>query len=550
MSWKAKSFEDAKNSRTSRIWCFVSLLTRIRLGRREGPMEIDSDSGDDGDYETLGLLAVAVASFAKGKHNMIEDEDGCRYTWEMLMMERTPRLRRRRGRHRHARRRVFPRRDHIASAWAQMLRREALNDHHSAGGEFFRRRFRVPYVFFVQLVEVVEDRGWFKAGPCENRERANPFLSTCYTQHNSMIAPQRRRAAAATPTATTASRRPSFLPLLLLASALHPSSSFLFPITAVSGLPPSCKTWSASLRPQSASSSSDVGEPVQSSELGGAEDEVDDAADGRPTSPAGLTLEGVYKRLKLECVDIDEGAVQLESKDTDYGIEVVKVTLPREPSLGLQMEEVARGGDGRGLVLISGTAEGGNAEATGKIFPGDTLCWVGVEPARMTRVEALDWDQTIGALGDSAGERQDGFRLVDITLVIKRLVKRETIDVKFELPGGTRDHEIKAGSNLRGEMIRLDVPVYDPKTMRYDQPYATGNCAGEGICGTCFVEVLQGAELLSPADREELMVLSQGRLPVRWRLSCRTIVGTENKSGTLRVKAVPQAEWRSQRSSR
>lgn len=51
------------------------------------------------------------------------------------------------------------------------------------------------------------------------------------------------------------------------------------------------------------------------------------------------------------------------------------------------------------------------------------------------------------------------FFLSDITLVIKRLVKRETIDVKFELPGGTRDHEIKAGSNLRGEMIRLDVPV-------------------------------------------------------------------------------------------
>lgn len=48
-------------------------------------------------------------------------------------------------------------------------------------------------------------------------------------------------------------------------------------------------------------------------------------------------------------------------------IEVVKVTLPREPSLGLQMEEVARGGDGRGLVLITGTAAGGNAEATGKV---------------------------------------------------------------------------------------------------------------------------------------------------------------------------------------
>lgn len=31
--------------------------------------------------------------------------------------------------------------------------------------------------------------------------------------------------------------------------------------------------------------------------------------------------------------------------------------------------------------------------------------------------------------------------------------------------------------------------VYDPKTLRFDQPYATGNCAGEGTCGTCFVEV-------------------------------------------------------------
>ena len=53
--------------------------------------------------------------------------------------------------------------------------------------------------------------------------------------------------------------------------------------------------------------------------------------------------------------------------DARLQIEVVKVTLPREPSLGLQMEEVARGGDGRGLVLITGTAAGGNAEATGKV---------------------------------------------------------------------------------------------------------------------------------------------------------------------------------------
>lgn len=47
----------------------------------------------------------------------------------------------------------------------------------------------------------------------------------------------------------------------------------------------------------------------------------------------------------------------------------------------------------------------------------------------------------------------------EVTLVMKRLVKREPINVEFELPDGNRDFEILAGSNLRGEMIRLGVPV-------------------------------------------------------------------------------------------
>eukprot|EP00752_Nemacystus_decipiens_P004373 g3997.t1 len=266
---------------------------------------------------------------------------------------------------------------------------------------------------------------------------------------------------------------------------------------------------------------------------------VEEQDDGQARSPAGLTLEGVYKRLKLETQDLGEGVIGLESKDTDYGIEVVKVQVKREPSLGLQLEEVARGGDGRGLVLVAGVEPGGNADATGKIFFGDTLCSAGLE-GDMSRVEALDWDQTVAVLGSFAQESE-------IVLIFKRLVKRESINVQFELPSGSREYDIKAGSNLRGEMIRLDVPVYDPKTLRYDQPYATGNCAGEGICGTCFVEVQQGAELLTPPDQEELMLLAKGNLPVRWRLSCKTIVGRENKAGTVKVKAVPQAEWREQR---
>lgn len=56
--------------------------------------------------------------------------------------------------------------------WAQMRRCEALADHQSAEAKLFRRRFHVPYVFFLQLMKVVKDRRWFKAGPFDAAGRA------------------------------------------------------------------------------------------------------------------------------------------------------------------------------------------------------------------------------------------------------------------------------------------------------------------------------------------------------------------------------------------
>lgn len=43
-------------------------------------------------------------------------------------------------------------------------------------------------------------------------------------------------------------------------------------------------------------------------------------SDGMVKSPAGLTLEGVYKRLKLEVQGLDDGVVGLESRDNVYGV--------------------------------------------------------------------------------------------------------------------------------------------------------------------------------------------------------------------------------------
>lgn len=54
------------------------------------------------------------------------------------------------------------------------------------------------------------------------------------------------------------------------------------------------------------------------------EDEVDD---GLARSPAGLTLDGVYKRLTLETQGRADGVVGLESKDTDYAVSFVLRTI-------------------------------------------------------------------------------------------------------------------------------------------------------------------------------------------------------------------------------
>lgn len=61
-------------------------------------------------------------------------------------------------------RRVYPRPDYYASAWAIMLRDRDLLDHSTRAARVFRRRFRIPYMFFVELVRIVKQRQWFTLG--------------------------------------------------------------------------------------------------------------------------------------------------------------------------------------------------------------------------------------------------------------------------------------------------------------------------------------------------------------------------------------------------
>ena len=68
-----------------------------------------------------------------------------------------------------------------------------------------------------------------------------------------------------------------------------------------------------------------------------------------------------------------------------------------------------------------------------------------------------------------------------------------------------------------------------------------GDCAGEGLCGTCLVAIEKGADLLSPREGVEDMI-TRGR-PLSWRASCRTVVGPKNEGGSIRLRVQPQTQF-------
>ena len=66
-------------------------------------------------------------------------------------------------------------------------------------------------------------------------------------------------------------------------------------------------------------------------------------------------------------------------------------------------------------------------------------------------------------------------------------------------------------ANLRKVALLHEVPVYKGIAEKI-------NCQGNGLCGTCIVEIVEGANHLSPMTRREKLRL-KGR-PANCRLSC------------------------------
>merc|ERR1719453_2253971 len=129
--------------------------------------------------------------------------------------------------------------------------------------------------------------------------------------------------------------------------------------------------------------------------------------------------------------------------------------------------------------------------------------------------------------------------------MMKRLVPRATVKVRVTASDGSDlgVFEAPAGANLRMEFLRRGLPkeeIYDSQTMRFDAIGNAGsNCGGEGSCGTCLVAITQGFDLVSPAAGTEAKALAKQGRPTRWRWSCRTVVGSENRGGNVRVQLRP-----------
>lgn len=112
---------------------------------------------------------------------------------------------------------------------------------------------------------------------------------------------------------------------LLLASSLQLrcGHSFLLPSTAAQGFHHASRSASCAKTVGWASAPEGTGSDEGAQQHTAEEGAVEAQDDGHARSPAGLTLEGVYKRLKLETQGLADGVVGLESKDTDYGVSLI-----------------------------------------------------------------------------------------------------------------------------------------------------------------------------------------------------------------------------------
>ncbi|GJP50676.1 hypothetical protein CLOM_g9813 [Closterium sp. NIES-68] len=153
-------------------------------------------------------------------------------------------------------------------------------------------------------------------------------------------------------------------------------------------------------------------------------------------------------------------------------------------------------------------ATGGSTSTTNASPPTIVMCFLSPDGDTATSaIEAATWAAAAAETPDAA-------------------------DSSAKVPATAQVVTIGSGEkNLRRAMADAKVPLYD----MYG---SVMNCGGGGSCGTCLVDIVAGAELLSGRTEAEGRYLK--KRPESWRLACQTIVGDKENSGRLVIQRMPQ----------
>jgi hypothetical protein len=248
--------------------------------------------------------------------------------------------------------------------------------------------------------------------------------------------------------------------------------------------------------------------------------------------------------------------------DAYYGAEIVdkkfyakteKIMVSTAGGIGLELVEAVDMGDRiGGLVLVGGVREGSNADKSGLFQIGDVLMNVQTPetPIAKPNLEGLNYDLTLDTLGGVAASAEGG----PVAITVQRLAMRKEIKTVIVGPNGEEvvSFDVLAGfgSNLRTALQVNNLKMYDDRTSRFDSPFQTGNCGGEGTCGTCVIAVLEGNDLISTKATVEEKALRIQAAPPNYRWACRLRIGDDpSKGGTLKIKLRPQTslwDWKAQ----
>ncbi|KOO24143.1 hypothetical protein Ctob_005117, partial [Chrysochromulina tobinii] len=139
---------------------------------------------------------------------------------------------------------------------------------------------------------------------------------------------------------------------------------------------------------------------------------------------------------------------------------------------------------------------------------GDTIVGVGGEEDLSNGcivTEGASYEALIEVLGNAVAKANGR----PLTLLLKRMVPLGRALVTARKPDGTEAQFVAYnGENLRMRLIREGLAPNDMRAQRYDNKApGSGTCGGNGLCATCVISVLAGAENLSEKRAGERQLL-------------------------------------------